>query len=177
MRWAFLFAAETDVRVRYKLWGMTIQIKACLLGMAVLAVSAGAQGGRSCSVGAGDESKVAETLRTFYVAAAHDDLTLFHTVAAADFYAFDGGRRYDGDALMGMVKAAHAAGRKLVWTVNDPTVVMDCNTALITYVNHGSATDATGTKEVSWLESAWLEKTAGGWKMRFFQSQRTAEAK
>jgi hypothetical protein len=153
-----------------------MRIGACLLGMMLAVGSAGAQGARGCNVGAGDEAKVAETLRTFYVAATNDDLALFHTVAAADFYAFDGGRRYDGDALMGMVKTAHAAGRKLVWTVNDPKVVMDCRTALITYVNHGSATDTTGTKEVTWLESAWLEKGAGGWKMRFFQSQRAAEA-
>ena len=37
--------------------------------------------------------QVVETMRTMYAAAATDDLAKFHTVAAPDFYAFDGGTR------------------------------------------------------------------------------------
>jgi hypothetical protein len=32
--------------------------------------------------------------------------------------------------------------------------------------------DASGTKELSWLESAVLEKQAGTWRIRFFHSTR-----
>jgi hypothetical protein len=44
-----------------------------------------------------------KAVRTMYAGATTDDLGKFHTGAAPDFYAFDG-ERYDGDALMKMVK-------------------------------------------------------------------------
>jgi hypothetical protein len=61
-------------------------------------------------------------MRTMYAAAATDDLAKFHTVAAPDFYAFDGGTRYDGDALMNTLKSLHASGKVYVWTVTQPYV-------------------------------------------------------
>ncbi len=54
----------------------------------------------ACSVVSGDEAKVADTVRTMYAAATADDLALFQTVTTADFYAYDNGKRFDGDALM-----------------------------------------------------------------------------
>lgn len=111
-------------------------------------------------------------MRTMYAAATTDDLDKFHTVAAPDFYAFDGGRRYDGDALMKMVKSFHDSGKIFVWTVTQPHVESDCHLAWITYINRGSMKDASGTKELSWLESAVLEKQAGTWRIRFFHSTR-----
>lgn len=70
--------------------------------------------GRDAS--ASDQDEIVQALRTMYAAATTDDLKLFHTVAAPDFYAFDGGKRYDGDALMDLAKALHAAGSVYVWT-------------------------------------------------------------
>ena len=82
-----------------------------------------------------------------------------------------------GDALMDMIKAAHTAGKAYVWTVNEPEVHITGDMAWITYVNQGSIKDASGTKDVTWLESAVLEKENGAWRIRFFHSTRVPEKK
>jgi hypothetical protein len=119
-----------------------------------------------------DRDQVVEAMRTMYAAATTDDLARFHTVAASDFYAFDGGKRYEGDALMNMVKSFHDQGYVFVWTVSDPQVEADCHLAWITYTNRGSIQDTSGTHPTTWLESAALEKKAGAWRIRFFHSTR-----
>jgi hypothetical protein len=48
-----------------------------------------------------------------YAAAATDDLVRIHSVVSEKFYAFDGGQRFDGDALMNLIKTLHAAGQHL----------------------------------------------------------------
>jgi Domain of unknown function (DUF4440) len=126
----------------------------------------------TCAGTPADQTQVVETMRTMYAAATRDDLAKFHTVAAPDFYAFDGGQRYDGDALMNTLKSLHASGKVYVWTVTEPHVESDCHLAWITYINRGSIKDASGTKELSWLESAVLEKQAGAWRIHFFHSTR-----
>jgi Domain of unknown function (DUF4440) len=126
----------------------------------------------ACPGTAADPVQVVETMRTMYAAAATDDLAKFHTVAAPDFYAFDGGTRYDGDALMNTLKSLHASGKVYVWSVTQPHVESDCHLAWITYINRGSVKDASGTKDLTWLESAVLEKQAGAWRIRFFLSTR-----
>jgi hypothetical protein len=126
----------------------------------------------SCTTTAEDEAKVVDTMRQMFVAAKTDDLDRFHKVAATEFYAFDGGKRFDGDELMSLIKAAHAAGKRYEWKVTEPTVHLVCNDAWITYTNRGSIQDETGTKELMWLESAFLHKEAGGWKIRFLHSTR-----
>jgi hypothetical protein len=126
----------------------------------------------ACTTNAADKEKVANTMRQMYVAATNDDMTLFHHVAATDFYAFDGGHRFTGDALMELIQSAHKAGKHYVWTVNEPEVRLACNDALITYVNRGSLQDESGTKDLTWLESAFLHKEAGAWKIQFFHSTR-----
>jgi hypothetical protein len=120
-----------------------------------------------------------------YAAAAVDDLARFHTVVAPDFYAFDGGTRYEGDALINMVKSYHEKGVVFVWTVADPHVEATCELAWITYTNRGSiATPGTtlgsaqnkpSTQQVTWLESAVLQKQAGAWRIRFFHSTRAPQ--
>jgi len=121
---------------------------------------------------ASDEELVVETMKTMYVAATNDDLALFHTVAAPDFYAFDVGKRFDGDALMELIKNLHAAGSIYVWRVTEPEVHVYADTALITYVNRGSVQDASGRKDVTWLESAFLRKDEGRWRIHFLHSTR-----
>jgi len=56
--------------------------------------------------------------------------------------------------------------------VTEPTVHLACNDAWITYTNRGSVQDETGTKDLMWLESAFLHKEAGEWKIRFLHSTR-----
>jgi ketosteroid isomerase-like protein len=118
-----------------------------------------------------DQEAVVRAIRTFYEAASKDDLALFHTVAA-DFYAFDGGKRFDGDALMELIRSLHAAGNSYVWTVTEPEVHLFGETALITYVNRGSIRDPSGEKARTWLESALLRKDHGTWRIVFFHSTR-----
>jgi hypothetical protein len=126
----------------------------------------------SCTSSAEDEAKVIDTMGQMFVAAKTDDLDRFHKVTAAEFYAFDGGKRFDGDGLMTLIKAAHAAGKRYEWKVTEPMVHLACNDAWITYTNRGSVQDETGTKDLMWLESAFLHKEAGEWKIRFLHSTR-----
>ncbi|MFC4529097.1 nuclear transport factor 2 family protein [Dyella halodurans] len=123
-----------------------------------------------------DQDNVIAAMRTMYVAATHDDLAKFNTVAAPDFYAFDNGRRFTGDALMELIKGAHAAGKVYVWEVTEPEVHIDGDTAWITYTNRGSVQDQSGTKNLSWLESAVLRKVSGSWRIQFFHSTRVPSA-
>ena len=119
-----------------------------------------------------DKVKVVEAMRQMYVAATKDDLDGFHKVVTPEFYTFDGGKRFDGDALMNLIKAAHAAGKRYEWNVMEPEVHLGCNDAWITYTNRGSLQDGSGTKSLIWLESAVLRKEEGGWKIQFFHSTR-----
>ncbi len=58
-----------------------------------------------------------------------------------------------------------------VWTVNEPEVHGTCDSAWISYVNRGSMADATHAKrDMTWLESAFLLKDGGVWRIHFFQS-------
>ena len=107
-----------------------------------------------------------------YAALTADDLDKFRAVTASDFYAFDLGKRFSGDALMDLIKKAHAAGKVYVWTVNEAEVHISGDIAWITYINHGSVKDASGTKDVTWLESAVLQKEKGTWRIHFFHSTR-----
>ena len=84
----------------------------------------------------------------------------------------DGGARFNGQAVMGFIKAQHAAGKRYEWNVTEPDVHVSGNTAWIAYTNKGSITDASGTINRKWLESAFLEKQAGAWKIVFVRSTR-----
>ena len=119
-----------------------------------------------------DQEKVIEAVRSMYAALTADDLDKFRAVTAPDFYAFDLGKRFTGDALMDLIKTAHAAGKVYVWTVNEPEVHIAGDIAWLTYVNRGSVTDASGKKDLSWLESAVLRKDKGVWRIHFFHSTR-----
>ena len=147
-----------------------------MLSLAVMTILTGtAYAQVACPAQEEDKAKVVETMQQMYVAAAKDDLTGFHNVAAAGFYSFDGGKRFDGDALMNLIKAAHDAGKRYEWKVTEPEVHLMCNDAWITYTNQGSIHDETGTKDLMWLESAFLHKEAGEWKIRFLHSTRVPQ--
>jgi Domain of unknown function (DUF4440) len=119
-----------------------------------------------------EEARVIEVMRTFYIAATNDDLEKFHSVVTRDFYSYDGGERFTGDKLMELIKAAHASGKVFVWNVTKPEVRIHGRVAWITYVNEGSVRDASGTKRVTWLESAFLRKENEIWRIEFFHSTR-----
>ena len=77
---------------------------------------------------------------------------------------------------MALIKAQHAAGKRYEWNVTEPDVHISGNGAWIAYVNKGSITDASGTVNQNWLESAFLEKQAGVWKIVFMHSTRVPAA-
>lgn len=145
-------------------------LSATLLATLLLAPAFARAAEPACISTPADQQAVTETIRTMYAAASTDDLAKFHSVTTPGFIAFDLGQRFDGDALMTMVKSAHTAGKVIVWSVNQPDVHITCNTAWIAYTNRGSLTDTSGTLPLTWLESAFLQKEAGTWKIVFFHS-------
>ena len=119
-----------------------------------------------------DEVQVTEAIRSMFAALSAEDISKLRAVIAPDFYAFEAGGRITGDALIDLMKKAHAAGKVYVWTVNEPEVHIDGTMAWITYINRGSIKDASETKSVSWLESAVLRKEKDNWRIQFFHSTR-----
>ena len=118
------------------------------------------------------EQQIIDTVSTIFTAASTDDVAKFDSVISADFYIFDGGVRFNGDGIMAFIKAQHAAGKRYKWNVTEPDVHIRGDTAWIAYVNKGSIGDASGTTKQNWLESAFLEKQGGDWKIVFVHSTR-----
>jgi ketosteroid isomerase-like protein len=156
---------------------MSSQFLIRLAGIFVLIFSANvsAAGGQQKPL-TSDERQVVDTVSTVFAAARADDMAKFHSVTAPDFYLFDNGARFDGDSIMALTKSLHAAGKSYEWNVTEPDVHVSGNVAWIAYVNKGSITDASGTENQNWLESAFLEKQAGTWKIVFMHSTRAAMA-
>ena len=118
------------------------------------------------------EAQVTEVVRSMFAALAAEDIPKLRAVIVPDFYAFEAGGRITGDALIELMKTAHAAGKVYVWTVNEPEVHIDGSMAWITYTNRGSIKDASETKNVNWLESAILRKEKDNWRIQFLHSTR-----
>ena len=138
----------------------------------LLTSTIGAAASDQSTASTNDEIQVTEAVRSMFAALSAEDIPKLRAVIAPDFYAFDAGGRFTRDALMDLIKAAHAAGKVYVWTVNEPEVHIDGSMAWVTYINRGSIKDASGTKNVSWLESAVLRKEKDNWRIQFFHSTR-----
>jgi ketosteroid isomerase-like protein len=123
-----------------------------------------------------DQRQVVKTVSTIFSAASAEDIAKFDSVIAPDFYIFANGTRFNGDAIMGAIKAQHAAGKCYDEHVTDPDIHISGNIAWIAYVNKGSITDASSTVSQNWLESAFLEKQAGTWRIVFMHSTRVPMA-
>lgn len=123
-----------------------------------------------------DQAQIVDTVSTIFSAALNDDVAKFDSVIASDFYMYDGGARFNGDAIMAVIKAQHAAGKRYTWNVTEPDVHISDKTAWIAYINKGSIADASGTVNQNWLESAFLQKKAGVWKIVFMHSTRVPMA-
>jgi hypothetical protein len=120
-----------------------------------------------------EQAQIIDTVSTIFAAARTDDVAKFDSVIASDFYIYDVGARFNGDSVMAGIKAQHAAGMHYEWNVTEPDVHISGKTAWMAYVNKGSITDASGTTvNQNWLESAFLEKRAGVWKIVFMHSTR-----
>ena len=148
------------------------------LALSVLTLAlAGQVSAATCAPRASVEADVAATMTAMYAAAKADDLNGFHAVTTPGFYAFEAGRRVEGDGMMQIVKAAHAAGTRFDWSVTEPKVEADCDLASITYVNIGAVTTNGATLPVTWLESAVLRYDGTRWRIDFFSSTRAPSPK
>jgi ketosteroid isomerase-like protein len=119
-----------------------------------------------------DQREVVDTVSTLFSAVGAEDSAKLDSVIAPDFYIFANGMRFNGDAILTVIKAQHAAGKRYDEHVTEPDIHISGNIAWIAYVNKGSITDASGTVNQNWLESAFLEKQAGVWKIAFMHSTR-----
>ncbi len=159
--------SKLDIVTKYR----TLFVATALLLTSAIASDAAEQADPAIA----DKAQVTETVRSMFAALAANDATKFRAVTTPDFYAFDVGKRFTGDALLELVKTAHAAGKVYVWTVNDADVHISGDIAWIAYINRGSIKDASGTENVIWLESAVLQKEKGAWRIRFLHSTRAAK--
>jgi SnoaL-like domain len=141
----------------------------------VLFVAVGSSHGQQRALSA-DQAQVVDTVKAVFAAATVDDLAKFHAVVGPGFYLYDAGARFDGDAIMTLIKAQHAKGTRYEWNVTEPDVHVISDTAWIAYVNKGAVTDESGTRAQSWLESAFLERRNAVWKIVFMHSTRVPAA-
>ena len=123
-----------------------------------------------------EQTQIVDTVSTIFTAARADDLGQFDSVIGPNFYIFDGGARFNGDSIMAFIRAQHLAGKRYEWNVTEPDVHISGKTAWIAYINKGRITDASGTINQQWLESAFLQKQAGAWKIVFMHSTRVPMA-
>jgi ketosteroid isomerase-like protein len=122
---------------------------------------------------ADDEMAIVKTLEQMFSAAQRDDMDRFHAATTKDFYAYDNGKRFDGDALMELIKQYHVKGYQYLWSVTEPQVHVNCDIAWVTYVNKGSIRQPDGTMTgMMWLESAVMRWDGNTWKVRFLHSTR-----
>jgi ketosteroid isomerase-like protein len=123
-----------------------------------------------------EQKQIVSAVNTVFAALRADDRGELDSVVTPDFYLFDGGVRLNADSLMTLMKAQYAAGKRYEWNVTDPDVHVSGNTAWIAYINNGTIGDAAGSAPQQWLESAFLEKQAGIWKIVFMHSTRVPVA-
>jgi hypothetical protein len=77
---------------------------------------------------------------------------------------------------MTLLSAQHDAGKRYGWNVTDPDVHVSGNAAWIACINKGTISDISGSADQQWLESAFLEKQKGIWKIVFMHSTRVPVA-
>lgn len=142
---------------------------------AISVTAAGAAGQACAACAPADPSAVGSAIRSLFTALSDNDQTKLSALLSPGFYAYDGGKRFDGMALPKLIAEAKAAGKTYVWTVNDPEAHITCNDAWIAYVNRGSVTDSKGTTPLTWLESANLRFEDGRWRILFLHSTRAAQ--
>ena len=138
---------------------------------AALVLSGSAQAAPSCAP-AGSAPAAEAAVRAWFDAGRRDDLQAMGAVQAADFYAYDGGARFDGLKLGELVRDSHASGMVIEWNLHDMDVHVGCDQAWAAWVNTGAAGKAGAMRPVTWLESAVLTYRDGRWRMAFLHSDR-----
>lgn len=106
-----------------------------------------------------------------------DDMAVDNGPAAAKlfapgFYAFDGGKRFQGDELLQLVLKLHKSGVVIRWNLGPIDVHVSGDLAWAAWENHGSAGVPPAEKPVAWQESAVLKRENGAWRFVFLHSNR-----
>jgi hypothetical protein len=78
--------------------------------------------GRNRDSSPSNQTETVNTVSTIFTAARAGDIAKFDSVIASDFYMYDGGVRFNGDAIMAVIKAQHVAGKHYEWNVTEPDV-------------------------------------------------------
>jgi hypothetical protein len=60
-----------------------------------------------------EQRHIVDTVSSMFTALRTDDIPKFDSVIAPDFYIFDEGTRFNGETIMGLIKAQHAAGKRM----------------------------------------------------------------
>jgi ketosteroid isomerase-like protein len=119
-----------------------------------------------------EQQQIIDAFTGLFAALANENTAKFQSITSPGFYIFDGGARFDGDSVLGLIKTLHAAGKRIEWRVTDPDIHIEGDTAWIAYVNKGRITDTSGTSPQNWLESGFLKKSDGKWEIVFMHSTR-----
>jgi hypothetical protein len=117
-----------------------------------------------------EQGKVVATIEAMFRALVANDKKSFDSLTKPGFYLFDAGSKFDGASILTLVGQLKAAGKTFSWNVTEPDVHIDGNSAWIAYVDRGSMIEASGTTDMVWLESVFLERDASTWKLVFMQS-------
>jgi hypothetical protein len=143
------------------------------LGLAAALLASSVQAAPACAP-PGAAKAVEAAVRGWFAAFAHDDFKTGYGLQAPGFYAYDGGKRYDGPALGELIRGAHASGVRIEWNVGPLDVHPGCDQAWAAWVNNGSVGKPGAMQPVTWLESAVLAYRDGRWRMEFLHSDRVA---
>jgi hypothetical protein len=151
---------------------LQVRITLVMIGLAMIASAHVFAARAQQKVLTNEQSQIVDTVNTIFTAIETDDAAKLNSVISPEFYIFDGGRRFNAEQVMGIFKAQHLAGKRYEWNVTEPDIHISGNAAWIAYVNDGSISDISGRVHQQWLESGFLEKQAGTWKVVFMQSTR-----
>jgi hypothetical protein len=141
------------------------------LAIAAALMSGAAQAAAKCAP-PGAAKDVEAVVRGWFAAFARQDYAGGYALQAPHFYAYDGGKRYDGVALGELLRTAKATGTMVEWNLHDIDVHLACDQGWAAWVNTGAAGKAGAMTPVTWLESAVLSYRDGRWSMEFLHSDR-----
>ncbi len=120
----------------------------------------------------GDAQAVEATVRGLFTDMAADRAPEAAQRLAAGFYAFDGGKRFEGDALVQLVEKLRQSGVVIRWNLGPVDVHVSGDLAWAAWDNHGSVGKPPAEAPVSWQESAVLKRENGAWRIVFLHSNR-----
>jgi hypothetical protein len=127
---------------------------------------------QACPPDAAAVAAVTQTIRGLYVALAREDPARFAQVTSPTFYAYDGGERFKGAELLGLVRKGRNAGMDFEWNPGTINAHVACDMAWASWENVGRAGPAAAMEPVTWLESATLSRRDGRWTIDFLHAGR-----